>query len=204
MILKLKRSYGTLKMRTIILFFGLLATCIHVSKAQSSCDKKNSKIPTGNYIDLIHKLKLCDFDTTIQKDDYLYGYCDSNFYNVYNLSLPKESAKLLLIEVTNSTGTDGYDYYIVIENNQKIEKLNFFKGFLECIKPISGNSANIVFYTLTDHGKIKVLLGRKGTYYHRNNILDVIGTDVNQQNKDVLLKKYRAEDETKYVTIWEE
>lgn len=193
-----------LHLKTQILSLGFLFTFICVGYAgKGECITNKVKVSTAGYMELICRLRLCDYDTAVQKEDHLYGYCDPRFYNVYDLSLSKnKKEKLLLIEVTHNTGIDGYDYYILEEHNQKIEKLNFFKGYLACIEPASGRGAAITFHSLTDHGKLKIRLDRKGKYYHRSAILDVTGTDVHPQNKNALLKKYRSEAEASYIEAW--
>lgn len=104
-------------MKEILLFFVLLLIRVPIVHAQYSGIKNKAKETTTAYMALIYPLKLCNDDTTVQ-EDCLYGYCDSDCYNIYNLAVSKGAPeKLLLIEVVHNTGTNGYDYYIVQERN---------------------------------------------------------------------------------------
>lgn len=179
----------------------LVTTC----SAQGKCLKDDARQNTSDYIGLINKAKLCRYDTSKEDDSSSFeNYCDPSFFNVYLLNRHQKGARreLILIEVTNNMGPDGYDYYILERTGDSIEKLNYFKGYLDCIKYMTPQYAEIIFSTPTDHGKVKISLVRKGKYYHKGSILDVTGTDVSSSNKASLLRKYDKEGDTGTIEKW--
>ncbi|MGN6568380.1 MAG: hypothetical protein ACTHJ0_10530 [Flavipsychrobacter sp.] len=172
--------------------------------AQGKCIKDAAWRNTLDYIGLINKVELCRYDTS--KEDYNHSsdYCNPSFFNVYLLNKPQKGTghELILIEATHNTGTDGYDYYILERTGNSIEKLNYFKGYLDCIKYTTTQYAEIIFSAPTDNGKVKISLVRKGKYYHKGSMLDVAGTDVSSSNKARLLKQYNEDNESHYIEKW--
>lgn len=186
---------------SLICIFSLLTmNC----SAQGKCIKDAARQNTSDYIDLINKVKLCRYDTSKEDNSYSSDYCNPSFFNVYLLNKSQKGTghELILIEATHNTGTDGYDYYILERTGNSIEKLNYFKGYLDCIKYTTTQYAEIIFSTPTDHGKVKISLVRKGNYYHKGSVLDVTGTDVSSSNKASLLKKYNKEEDTGTIEKW--
>ncbi len=178
----------------ILLLVGLTSlNCIGFTRVQDSCN--TIKAPLVNYIDIINMFYCGNNDTG---DSMEYNpYCDTSGYDIYLLS-KKDSSELILVKAKMpiTGGKEGDDFTIFEINNNVVEPLNVFTGYLDCIKMTSTIYPDIIFYCPIDCGRIKIQISRIGKYYHRKKVLDIEGNNINKKNRKALLKNYNSDNES--------
>lgn len=150
------------------------------------CSLDSFQLLSIDYLSVLEALELCqkNADTPVNT----YCYCDTTCFNVYNLG-----QDVIIIEMLEGIGRDGYDYYFVKENKGQYNLIKFFTGYMLCIQPNENQIAEIIVqFNRDSNGQvISIISFRENDFQEK--IIDISGPDISNENRAQKINKLTSQ-----------